>query len=99
MGPTLYRGDFFDLYTVLRAKQWDHGTKIIWEGFLSLYAVLCIKQWDHGNKIIWVRLFQIVYCTSYKAMGPWDQDNIGESFSIDAINYIQCNGTMGPRLY
>jgi hypothetical protein len=82
MEPRLYRGGIFNLYTVLCIKQWDHGTKIILGRlFKFVYCIygLITKQWDHGTKIILGRLFQFVHCTTYKAMGPWDQDYIGQT--------------------
>jgi hypothetical protein len=49
------------------------------EGFFNLCAVLGTKQWYNGTKIILGRLFQFVLCTTYKAMGPWDQDYFGQT--------------------
>jgi hypothetical protein len=88
MGPwdQDYNGEAFSICTMHYVQ--SHGTmepRLYGEAF-SICTLLCIKQWDHGTKIILGRLFQFVNCTRYKAMGPWDQDYIGEVLSIDAIN-------------
>jgi hypothetical protein len=57
------------------------GPRLLWGGFFNLYNALCAKQWDHGTKIIWGGFFNL-YTTMYKAMGPWDQDYIGQALSI-----------------
>jgi hypothetical protein len=102
MGPwdQDYIGQAISICTLYYVQ--SNGTmepRLYCEGFFNLCTELGTKQWDHGTKIILWRLFQFVHCTRYKVMGPWDQDYIGETFSICTLYYVQSNGTMEPRFY
>jgi hypothetical protein len=63
------------------------GPRLYWEGMSICCYVLQTGQWDHGTKIILGSVFHLLLCTTDRAIGPWDQDYIGEACPFAAMYY------------
>jgi hypothetical protein len=63
------------------------GPRLYWEGLSICCYVLQTGQWNHVTKITLGRLVHLLLSTTDRAMGPCDQDYIGEARTFAAKYY------------